>query len=258
MLALLPSRIPAWLAPVCDDRSVSHSLSAWVPSASQRAMFGVLPSRIARRSTGSARPSISRNRRPGLSVTVGRSVRRPTRRATESVYASSSSMPVITPIGVLIADAITATSSASARPSTRSRSGTISAAARRMAASSASASRNPIATVNGSRSAATSGGSTALRMPTIPATATAPPNPLSSAPGAIAGGEQQRDRGAQPRDQQAQGVQARPLGTPVRHGQLSLSARARPGRPRVNQSDRNAKAPTAPIARLSPCSWASP
>ena len=120
-----------------------------------------------------------------VSVTVGRSVRRPIRRATESVYASSSSIPVITPIGVLIADAITATSSASASPSTRSSSGTISAAASRMAASRASASRKPIATVNGSRSEATSGGSTALRMPTIAATATAPPKPFSSAPGAI-------------------------------------------------------------------------
>ena len=26
--SLLPSRIPAWLAPVCEERSVSHSVSA--------------------------------------------------------------------------------------------------------------------------------------------------------------------------------------------------------------------------------------
>ena len=55
-----PSRIPAWLAPVCEERSVSHSARPCVPSATQRAMFGALPSRIARRSTGSASPSISR------------------------------------------------------------------------------------------------------------------------------------------------------------------------------------------------------
>ena len=60
MSSFEPSRIPAWLAPVCEERSVSHSASRCEPSASQRAMFGALPSRIARRSTGSASPSISR------------------------------------------------------------------------------------------------------------------------------------------------------------------------------------------------------
>ena len=39
--------MPAWLAPVCEERSVSHSVSACVSSASQRAMVGALPSRIA-------------------------------------------------------------------------------------------------------------------------------------------------------------------------------------------------------------------
>ena len=60
MSSFEPSRIPAWLAPVCEERSVSHSASRCVPSASQRAIVGALPSRIARRSTGSASPSISR------------------------------------------------------------------------------------------------------------------------------------------------------------------------------------------------------
>ncbi len=60
MSSFEPSRIPAWLAPVCDDRSVSHSASRCVSPSSQRAMLGALPSRIARCSTGSARPSISR------------------------------------------------------------------------------------------------------------------------------------------------------------------------------------------------------
>ena len=31
MFSFDPSRIPAWLAPVCDERSVSHSASAWEP-----------------------------------------------------------------------------------------------------------------------------------------------------------------------------------------------------------------------------------
>ena len=60
MSSLEPSRIPAWLAPVCEERSVSHSVSPCVPSATQRAMLGAFPSRIARLSTGSASPSISR------------------------------------------------------------------------------------------------------------------------------------------------------------------------------------------------------
>ena len=60
MSSLDPSRIPAWLAPVCEERSVSHSARRCVSLASQRAMVGALPSRIARRSTGSASPSISR------------------------------------------------------------------------------------------------------------------------------------------------------------------------------------------------------
>ena len=55
-----PSRMPAWLAPVCDDRSVSQPSRLWESSASQRAITGACPSRIARRSTGRARPSISR------------------------------------------------------------------------------------------------------------------------------------------------------------------------------------------------------
>ena len=55
-----PSRIPAWLAPVCDERSVCHSTMWCEPSVSHRAISGALPSRIARCSTGSPSPSISR------------------------------------------------------------------------------------------------------------------------------------------------------------------------------------------------------
>src|SRR5215213_5051947 len=85
MSSLFPSRIPAWLAPVCEERSVSHSSSRCVPRATQRAMFGVVPSRIARWSTGSASPSISRHTIPAASVAIGFAARRATRRATRSV-----------------------------------------------------------------------------------------------------------------------------------------------------------------------------
>ncbi len=69
MFSFEPSRIPAWLAPVWEERSVSHSTRWWVLAASQLANTGALPSRIARCSTGFASPSISRKRMPGTSVT---------------------------------------------------------------------------------------------------------------------------------------------------------------------------------------------
>ena len=84
-----PSRIPAWLAPVCEERSVSHSVRRCVSSASQRAMVGALPSRIARRSTGSASPSISRKTIPGTSVLAMIPCRRAIRCAMRIEYVSS-------------------------------------------------------------------------------------------------------------------------------------------------------------------------
>ena len=60
MSSLEPSSRPAWEAPVCDERSVSHSESVCEPEATQRAISGACPSRMARCSTGRASPSISR------------------------------------------------------------------------------------------------------------------------------------------------------------------------------------------------------
>ena len=65
MSSLEPSRMPAWLAPVCDERSVSHSAAGSRRRRSSAPSSGALPSRIASRRTGSARPSISRKRMPG-------------------------------------------------------------------------------------------------------------------------------------------------------------------------------------------------
>src|SRR5215204_5685313 len=61
----------------------------------------------------------------------------------------------------------------------------MSAASRNITASSASTSRKPAATVNGSRSAAISGGRMAFSTATIAATSTAPQKPLTLAPGTI-------------------------------------------------------------------------
>src|SRR4051794_27569101 len=148
-------------------------------------MFGVVPSRIARRRTGRAKPSISRKRIPGASVTVGFSTRRATRRATRSVYVSSSSIPATTLAAMLIAVAMSDTANASANPSTCRCCDAMFDAMSRIAASSARTSRNPSASVNGSRSAATTGGRSALSTATIAAMMIAPPKLLMSAPGTI-------------------------------------------------------------------------
>src|SRR6476659_7728484 len=63
---LSPSRIPAWLADVCDDRSGSQLINVWDPSSIQRLSVGMYPLSIAWRRIGSANPSISRNRTPGV------------------------------------------------------------------------------------------------------------------------------------------------------------------------------------------------
>ena len=70
MSSLSPCSSPAWHAPVCDDQSVSQRSRRWVPSRSQRAITGALPSRSARRRTSWARPSISRNTTPGTSDAI--------------------------------------------------------------------------------------------------------------------------------------------------------------------------------------------
>ena len=70
MLWLLPCRMPAWLAPVCDDRSHSQRVIRWEPLRTHRASVGALPLAIAWRSTGSASPSIWMKITPGTSVGV--------------------------------------------------------------------------------------------------------------------------------------------------------------------------------------------
>ena len=136
MFSFEPRRIPAWLAPVCEERSVSHSVSSYPSSASQRAITGALPSRIARRSTGSASPSISRNTIPGTSVTTCSPERRAMRCVTRSMYASSS---FVRNSGSRITDAIEATNaapSAAHHESTVRASGTSSETSTNIAASS--------------------------------------------------------------------------------------------------------------------------
>ena len=56
MSSLEPSRIPAWLAPVCDERSGSHSTSREVAVVEPARHRRRAPAAIARRSTGSREP----------------------------------------------------------------------------------------------------------------------------------------------------------------------------------------------------------
>ena len=151
MSSLEPSRIPAWLAPVCDERSVSHSTSWCVPAASQRAISGAWPSRSARWSTGNARPSISTKTMPGLSVRTCLPERRAIRSITRSEYVSS----LLTPRAIwntsVAAAAAKAPASAQPNESTVTESLTRPAAVQRTAASRNRTSRNPLRTVNGSR-----------------------------------------------------------------------------------------------------------
>src|SRR5829696_3416867 len=84
---------------------------------------------------------------------------------------------------VLTAEATSATARAEPKPSTCSSSGKMSAASNSIAASSPRTGRKPMPAVKGSRSAAMSGGRTALSTATTAATATAPAKPRISAPG---------------------------------------------------------------------------
>ncbi len=171
MFSFEPSRIPAWLAPVCDERSVSHSASSWLPSSSQRAMCGAFPSRIARCSTGRARPSISRKMIPGASVLVSSPERRAIRRMTRYVYVSSSFVPKSTSSTTPTADATSATPRADQNESIERSPSVSRSAARSISASSTRTSSRPRTSINGRRSAATIGGNRALRT-AITATAT--------------------------------------------------------------------------------------
>ena len=186
MFSFDPRRMPAWLAPVCEERSGSHSVRSCEPSATQRAMFVALPSRIARRRIGRARPSISRKTIPGRSVAVRSPERLASRWITRSVYVSSSAAPIITCSTRLTAAATSATSSAAQKESSEMAPSVSASAASRIAASATRTSRKPATSVKGSRSAASTGGRMALRTATTSATTSAPQKPSISTPGRIA------------------------------------------------------------------------
>ena len=144
-------------------------------------MFGALPSRIARRSTGSASPSISRKMIPGTGVLAITPCRRAMRFATRIEYVSSE--PRKTASTTLTAATTSAASSAQPKLSTVSMPSVMSSAMRRMSASATSTSRKPSTSVSGRRSAASTGGMTAFSAATIAATRSAPQKLSTLTPG---------------------------------------------------------------------------
>ena len=134
---------PGWRRSARRGRSPTRR-GRCVPSASQRAMVGALPSRIARRRTGSARPSISRKTMPGC---VGRHA---LARAPRDPLDHAQRVRVV----VVRADhhlrgrcstaaATSATSSADQKESSWIAPSVIESAASRIAASTTSTSRKP-------------------------------------------------------------------------------------------------------------------
>src|SRR3954451_18882929 len=146
-------------------------------------MFGAFPLCIARRNTGSASPSISRNTIPGTSVRSTAPWRRAIRRVTRNWYSDSSLVPRTTCRTIEAAAMTSVASSASANDATVIRSGSTSWTASSTSASATSTSRNPIASMYGNRSAAISGGKMALSTPIASAASTAPPGHSRLTPG---------------------------------------------------------------------------
>src|SRR5215204_4703440 len=109
---------------------------------------------------------------------------------TRTVYVSSSSVPKITSSTTLTAATTSAPSSAQPKLSTTNVFSSTSEASFSTTAFNSRTRMKPSAIVNGSRSAATIGGSTAFRTATTAATRSAPAVPLTSTPGRIAAAAQ--------------------------------------------------------------------
>ena len=138
------------------------------------AIVGALPSRIARRSTGSASPSISKDD-PGTWVSAMTPCRRAMRCAMRSEYVSSEPTRTASPT-------LTAATTRDARAPSRSRRhGGSRRSARRSGEGwprrRAGRSTKPSTSVSGNRRAASTGGMTAFNAAAIAATSSAPQKP---------------------------------------------------------------------------------
>ena len=131
---------------------------------------------------------------PGVSVRATSPCRRAIRRVTRSVYSSSSLVPEMTCSTTPTAAITSDISSASAKPSIRSQSGKISSTTSSSAASASRIRMKPIASMNGSRSAASTGGTIAFRIASDSATTQPGARPLERDARDESGGHVHRDR----------------------------------------------------------------
>ena len=154
------------------------------PSAIQRAICRALPSRIAAQHRQAETIDLEEDD-PGHVVRTCSPERRAMRCVTRSMYVSSSFVRKIGSRVTEATDATNAAPSAAHHESTEIAFGAMSATSMNIAASSASTSRTPSTSVNGRRSAASSGGRIAFRTAISAArqSARAPPrSPLPEAP----------------------------------------------------------------------------
>ena len=172
MSSLSPCSSPAWHAPVCDDQSVSQRSRRWVPSRSQRAMTGALPSRSARRRTSWARPSISRKTTPGTSEAIA-PARRAWRRTTLRCHVSSSSIASSAEAAVVMIAMPTATTTPANQPSMLAP-GLIAAASATSPPLSTSAAPPRVSTLSGRASRLSVGHTSALSAAAMTAVTSAP------------------------------------------------------------------------------------
>ena len=149
-------------------------------------MFGALPSRIARCSTGYASPSISRKTIPGSRLSTRSPERRAIRLMTRSEYVSSSSAPSSTSSTTATAEVTSAMSSAAPKLLTWIAELSRFDATWKTSASTTRMSRKSTTSVSGSRIAAMIGGTTKFTAPTNSATTSAPQKLGIETPGRIA------------------------------------------------------------------------
>ena len=133
---------------------------------------------------------------------------------TRSEYVSSSFVPKTTSSTTPTAAATSAVTSAQPKLSTVIDSGLISDASTSIAASTRSTTKKPSSAMNGIRSAATIGGTIAFRTAIRSDATTAPPEPVDRDARDEVRGDEQRRRGDQPREQEPEGAETRPLRLP--------------------------------------------
>ncbi len=201
-----PCSRPAWQAPVWEDQLVSHSCRWWPSSCIQRASVGALPSRIARRSTSCASPSISRQIRPGTSVRVA-SLARLSWRTTMWRYQRSPRSSASTPLSSVVSAVRPSTTTSAVQASSIWTSSSNRLMPCSSSALSTSAPRPSVATVNGSATRSSTGHTTAFATPSATARINARPGRVEMEARQDPGEREQRD-GVQDQDEDEAADQA--------------------------------------------------